>query len=267
MDLAAYLERIGYERTPQPDLETLVGVHRAHLLTITYENLDIHLGRTLSLDMPHIFDKLVTRRRGGWCYEMNGLLAWALREIGFEVTMLASAVGRQTAGANAEGNHLILRVQLDRPYLADVGFGNGLLEPIPLEPGEYRQGFLTYRLENTGDEWVFHNHVHGGAGFEFNLKPHQMADFAERCHYLQTSPDSGFVRTAVCHRHTPDGLLSLRGATLRTVTADGMREHILSSADAYRRTLEDQFDLHLSDEVNTLWEKVWASHLERMQSG
>jgi N-hydroxyarylamine O-acetyltransferase len=266
MDLAAYLNRIGYERPPQPDLETLVGIHRAHLLTITYENLDIHLGRTLSLDTAHIFDKLVTRRRGGWCYEMNGLLAWALREIGFNVTMLASAVGRQTAGANAEGNHLILLVQLDRSYLVDVGFGNGLLEPIPLEPGEYQQGFLTYWLENNGGEWIFHNHAYGGAGFEFNLQPRQMSDFTERCHYLQTSPDSGFVRTAVCHRHTPDGLLTLRGATLRTITADGMREEVITSATAYRRTLENQFDLHLNDDVDTLWEKVWASHLERIRS-
>src|SRR5260370_5373273 len=96
--LSAYLQRIGYDRPVRTDLETLIGLHRAHLLNITYENLDIHLGRRLSLDPAAIFDKLVTGRRGGWCYEMNGLLAWALREIGFEMTLLAGTLGRPAQG-------------------------------------------------------------------------------------------------------------------------------------------------------------------------
>ena len=83
MDLDAYLARIGYAGTPRVDLETLGAIHRAHLLAIPYENLDVQLGRPGDVSLRHAFDKLVTARRGGWCYEMNGLLGWALNEIGF----------------------------------------------------------------------------------------------------------------------------------------------------------------------------------------
>src|SRR5712691_10879700 len=129
MQLDAYLNRIGHHGARKVDLETLIALHRAHLRTIPYENLDIPLGRTLSLDEATIYAKLVTARRGGWCYEMNGLFAWALQELGFSVMRLASTVGRQSPDME-DGSHLILLVKLDRPYLADVGFGNGLLEPI-----------------------------------------------------------------------------------------------------------------------------------------
>src|SRR4051812_15166720 len=92
MDVNAYLERIGYHGSHEPTLATLTAIHRAHLLTIPYENFDIHLGRTLSLDLEKTFDKIVRQHRGGWCYEMNGLLAGALHELGFDVTLLASGV-------------------------------------------------------------------------------------------------------------------------------------------------------------------------------
>ena len=146
MDINAYLDRIHYQGPRLPTRQVLFDVHRAHLRAITYENLDIHLGRTLTLDISHIFDKIVTRHRGGWCYEMNGLLAWALSELGFVVTLLPSAVNREKLGDKAERNHLILLVQLEQPYLVDVGFGNGFLQPLPLKPGHYRQDFLTYEL-------------------------------------------------------------------------------------------------------------------------
>lgn len=171
MKIDAYLARIGYRGPLQVDLETLTALHRAHLLAIPYENLDICLGRTLSLDEAAIYQKLVTARRGGWCYEMNGLFAWALEALGFAVQRLASTVGRQSP-ATEDGSHLILLVELDRPYLADVGFGNGLLEPIPLEEGTYRQEFLTYRLAQQGERWWLTNH--GGQSIDFTLAPRRL---------------------------------------------------------------------------------------------
>src|SRR5258708_36615628 len=102
--LPDYLQRIRYDRPVRADLETLTGLHRAHLLNISYENLDIHLGRRLSLDPAAIFDKLVTAKRGGWCYEMNGLFGWALGEIGFKFQLLAGTVGRQRQSNDPEGD-------------------------------------------------------------------------------------------------------------------------------------------------------------------
>lgn len=262
MEIRAYLDRIGYRGDPTPSLDTLIRLHQAHLLAITYENLDIHLGRYLALNEQAMFNKMVTQRRGGWCFEMNGLFAWALRESGFSVTLLSSAVNREVHGENAERNHLVLLVHLERPYLVDVGFGNGILRPLPLEPGLYRQEFLDYQLAYQGNRWYFTNHAYGGPGFDFTLQPYQLEDFADKSHELQTSPESGFVRVAVCHRFAPGALLSLRGALLRTVTAAGIHEETIEDELTYRRLLRDQFDLPLTEsETSTLWRIVWQKHL------
>ncbi len=145
MNIDSYLKRINYTGSLEPTLETLRNIHRQHLLSIPYENLDIHLGRRFELNQEHFFKKLVFEKRGGWCYEMNGLLAWVLRELGFEVQYLSGTVGREQKGNLAEGNHLVLLVHLDKPYIADVGFGDGILEPLPLQEGVYRQGFLEFQ--------------------------------------------------------------------------------------------------------------------------
>jgi N-hydroxyarylamine O-acetyltransferase len=259
MQLAAYLDRIGYAGPLQPDFETLRALHRAHLLAIPYENLDIHLGRRLTLDEAQIFAKLVSGRRGGWCYEMNGLFAWALRQIGFSVRLLAGSVNRAALGAAAEGNHLVLLVELERPYVADVGFGNGFLEPLPLAPGSYRQGFLTYQLAREGERWHFQNHAHGGPGFDLTLAPHRLGDFAAQCHALQTAPTSGFVRTTVCQRFTPEGIIALRGAVLTSVGATGVTSRTISTAAEYAALLETQFGLRIP-EAAALWGRVWGRH-------
>ena len=258
--LDRYLERIGYTGARHPDRATLTALHRAHLHAIPYENLDIHLGRPLVLDERQIFAKLVDQRRGGWCYEMNGLFAWALRELGFAVRLLAGAVNRAANGAAAAGNHLTLLVTLDHPFLADVGFGNGFLEPLPLAVGTYAQEGMTFRLTRDGERWVFGNHQHGGLGYDFTLAPQQLADFAAQCQIQQTAPTSGFVRATVCHRFTPDGILSLRGAVLTTVTAAGTTSITITDARVYAAVLAEQFGLHIPAAA-TLWEQVWARHL------
>ncbi len=283
--LSTYLRRIGYTGPIEPTKEVLFKVHRAHLLSIPYENLDIHLGRALSLDIDAIFDKIVNRKRGGWCYEMNGLLAWALREIGFDVTLLGGTVGRERMGNLAEGNHLVLLVKLDQPYIADAGFGNAFLEPLPLVEGEHVQQGFVFRLERTpppashgdvpppragreglGVRWFFHNHQQGGPGFDFTLQPYDIGDFAAQCRWLQTSPESGFVRVTVCHHFTPTGIVSLRGAVLQHITVDGIAESVIASEGDYARVLQDNFALDLGDDLHRLWLIVHASHLAWVES-
>lgn len=262
--LSAYLKRIQFQGIPKPDLETLVSLHRSHLFAIPYENLDIHRGLYMPLDEDNFFDKLVRRRRGGWCYEMNGLLSRMLRQIGFDVTLLGATVNRRQNPLKGEGDHLILLVQLDRPYLVDVGFGNGLLEPIPLEVGTFEHHALQFRLDYEAPYWLFSNHAQGGAGFDFTLQRHELADFTARCHELQTLPESGFVRTTVCHRFAQEGIITLRGAVLRTVTGQEMTLQTIENGDHYRQVLGDLFDLHL-DDSERLWQHVWKRHQERLQ--
>lgn len=260
-NLDAYLHRVRYTGPLEATADTLRELHRAHLLNITYENLDIHLGRALTLDLPTIFDKIVIHGRGGWCYEMNALLAWALREIGFDVRLLSGSVNRAHLGDAAESNHLVLLVQLDQPWLADAGFGNSILEPLPLVEGEHVQNGFVFHLERDNGRWFFQNQPHGGAGFDFTLEPRELRDFTERCAWLQTSPESGFVRVTVCHRQRPYGIVTLRGAVLQHVTPDGVAERVIETEDNYRRVLEDSFALDLGDDVHWLWPKLWASHL------
>jgi N-hydroxyarylamine O-acetyltransferase len=259
MSVNSYLERIHYKGSVKPTVQTLYALHRQHLLTIPYENLDIHLGRRLELDQKHIFEKLVTQKRGGWCYEMNTLFAWALRKLGFEVTLLSGAVNRKREGDKAEGNHLVVLVRLEQPYLADVGFGD-LPEVVPLKEGSYTHDFLTVRLTKESERWTLHNHEYGGAKeFDFTLQSHQLSDFSAQCHRQQTSPESGFVKTTVCQIFTHTGFATLRGAVLQTVTKEGVAKRTLDSEKEYGKVLREVFGLELP--THDLYKKVWQRHL------
>lgn len=262
MNLDAYFKRIGYDGQPQCDLHTLTAIHRAHLTAIAYENLDIHLGYELTLDLGQIFDKIVRRGRGGWCYEMNAVLAWALGEIGFDVTLLGAAVGVTTPDDRQHLDHMALLVKLDAPWLLDTGFGNAFLDPLPLREGSHQQAYHTYQLQRDGDYWCFKNHTYAGVGFDFLLQPRTIQEFSTRCLWQQTSPESGFVKVAVCHRFRPDySILSLRGVVLTTVNAGGKTQLVIDTLEGYQAALLNTFGLSLSfDAVDRLWEKMSAAH-------
>src|SRR5438128_6918545 len=141
VDIAAYLRRIGYTGPIVPTLETLREIHRAHLLAVPFENLDIPLGRQIVCDEDIFVCKIMERRRGGFCYEMNGAFAALLRSIGFKVTLLSARVSKKNGSDGPEFDHLTLRVDLGEPWLADVGFGDSFLEPLRLEVGVKQEQF------------------------------------------------------------------------------------------------------------------------------
>ncbi|MBI1212307.1 MAG: arylamine N-acetyltransferase [Alphaproteobacteria bacterium] len=263
MQLQAYLDRIGFRGTARADLDTLCEVHRLHLEHIPYENLDVQFGRPVSIAIEPVFEKLVTQRRGGWCYEMNGLLSWALEEIGFKVTRMAGAVMRAVVGDANIGNHLVLRVDVDKPYLADVGFGDGLLEPVPIAEHVFQHDFLSYRLEDLGGGWWrFHNHPAGGAtSFDFEEKPAERSQLVAKSEWLQTSRESPFVTNAVVQRRVRDRLAMMRGRSLKVLTPEGTSERLINSADDYVGTLKSEFELDLP-QAQALWPKIVARHEE-----
>ena len=269
MNIEEYLRRIEYRGPQHPNLETLTAIHRAHLTAIANENLDIHLGYTISLELAQIYDKIVRRWRGGWCYEMNSLLAWALRELGFEVTVLGAAVAPITDEDRQQMDHMALQVLLDEPWLLDAGFGNAFLDPLPLREGSYQQAYHTFQLHRKGEYWSFTNQIYGGAGFEFLLQPRTQEEFEGRCTWFQVTPESPFYKTTVCHRFRPDhSILSLRGAVLTTIHEDGKSQQVVASLDEYSKTLTQTFGLQLSQtEIGQLWEKVWPAHLAWVQIG
>ena len=262
MELGAYLERIGYEGPVRPDLATLRALHRAHLLAIPYENLDVQLGRPLTPDPAAAYDKIVRRRRGGWCYEMNGLLGWALDQVGFSVMRMAGAAMREVRGDMTIGNHLVLLVDLDgEPWIADAGFGDGILDPFPLRAGGLEAAGFTFRLESMDDGWWrFHNHEFGGAkSFDFRVAPADPALLAEKCRWLQTWEESGFVLNLVAQRYRGDEILQLSGRRFRRVRPGERCDRILDSADELVACLKDDFTLDVP-EVAALWPRVLARH-------
>lgn len=268
MDLADYLSRIGYDAPLRPDLDTLFGLHSRHLLAIPYENLDVQLGRRLTLDPAKAFDKLVTRGRGGWCYEMNGVFAWALETAGFSVTRMAGEVMREERNPDALGGHLTLRVDIDgEAWLCDVGFGDGLKAPIPLIAGEYEQFGHLYRLEQReGGWWRFYNHADAsGRYFDFVEGEADPAIFAAACKRQQTSPTSVFVQNLVAQRHTQHGVSILIGRVLHRAQAGPKTVTILNSAEELTAALAVEFGIALP-EATRLWPKVCARHAELFPS-
>ena len=268
MDVQAYLDRIGYVGAPRVDLASLRDLHRLHLQAIPYEGFDVQLNRPGSLDPQAAYDKIVGRGRGGWCYEMNGLLAAMLREIGFTVTEMAGAVLRLERGEITHGNHLVLRVDLDRPYIADVGFGDGVLEPIPLQLGDHRCAGFDFRLEQLDDGWLrFHTHPQGGAAyFDFHDTPADRAQLEATSHWLRTSPESIFRQTALAFRHRPGGgVTALLGRTLNQITPTRKTSQLIESPREFVSILRDEFTLDLP-EAAELWPAICAKHDELFAS-
>ena len=263
LELSAYLHRIRFDGSARPDLTTLSAIHRAHQYAIPFENLDVLLGRPVVMDIEASYDKIVRRRRGGWCYELNGVMGWALSEIGFEVMRISAGVMRVRAGDAQLGNHLCLLVRLDQPYLVDVGFGGSLAEPLPLRASEredrpYRLGLSV--LDQS--YWRYAEIAHGdddAFSFDFRAAPADEALLARKCRFLQTDPASPFIQNLIVQRRSVDTHLSLRGRVLATIHATRVDKKLLNSADELVATLRDGFGLD-TPEAATLWPSICARH-------
>jgi N-hydroxyarylamine O-acetyltransferase len=245
LDISAYLERIGYHGRPGVSARALAEMHLAHLYAVPFENLDIQLGRPLSLDDAALFEKIVTRRRGGFCYELNGLFCGLLRELGYRVTMLSAEVARKGGGFSAPFDHLALRVDLDEAWLVDTGFGDGFRLPVRLDKtADQAQGGSAYLIIQDGDYRVLMRRDAGGdwtPQYRFTLQPHTLAAFGARCRYHQTSPESHFTQGRICTLATPAGRVTLSGMRLIETTEAGRMETELAGEAEYAAALRERF--------------------------
>ena len=255
----AYFARIGIEVPARPDLEALRAIHRAHAFAFTWEAADAFLTRPEgSVDPARAFEKMVTGRRGGWCYEMNGLLGAALAAAGFSVTRLCAAVHRATIGEAAVGNHLTLRIALeDGPWLVEAGLGDALPVPIPLREGRYRDGFLACSIEAADGGWLrYVNHRHGvAASFDFRADYSDDAVLAGKEVWMRTDSGSPFTGALAIMRHFPDRIESLVNRTRRRLNAAGMTEWALADEAEFAAALAGPFGLDLPD-VPALWART-----------
>jgi N-hydroxyarylamine O-acetyltransferase len=263
VNLGSYLARISYSGPLAPTLETLRALHYAHLLAVPFENLDIHRGVPIVLDPERLFDKIILHRRGGFCYELNGLFAALLCQLGFQVTLLSARVPIEENRVGPEFDHLTLRVDLDTPWLADVGFGESFIEPLPLLPGaEQFQRSIFYCLDQHDGRWrVLRYSPEPGNRrgvavktdsacewrmlYDFTMQPRQMSDFNGMCRHHQTSPESHFTRNRVCSILTPTGRVTLTGARLVITEGATRREIALSTVQQYDDALGHYFGIRL----------------------
>ena len=253
MDLHAYLRRINYRGEQTPSVATLHELHRAHLLAVPFENLDIHLGRSILLDQDALFDKIVTRRRGGFCYELNGLFAWLLQQSGFDVTYLNARVYNRQGQLGIDFDHLTLLVQVPHQpgrWLVDVGFGDSFNDPLDFEERQEQvQGLRSYRLEQVKDGFVTWQKNYDGTWerqYFFDLQPRAFpAEYEAACLYHQTSPKSSFTRGSIISRATLEGRVSLEEGRL-ILTRNGQRtEQAITDQKEYQTLLKQYFHVTL----------------------
>lgn len=261
MNLDAYLHRIGYEGAVEATYDCLARIHRCQALAVPYENIDIQLGYGVSSDIACIFDKIVNRRRGGWCYETNGLLQWALEQIGFNVMRMTGGVRRRERGESAMGGHVVLLVSLDKPYVADLGLGDGIREPILMEEGFVRQGSLEFRLERLDDGcWRLHNHSFGiPTSADFRPGPADEDLLADKCNHLQTSEDSAFVQNLAVKLMKANTITTVIGRVLSRKSADNSEKTLIGSPEEMEKILADHFGI-TGVSISPAWPKILSRH-------
>ena len=255
MNIDAYLRRIEYDGPRVASAETLRGLLRQHLFTVPFENLDISLGTPIRLDLRQIYDKIVTRRRGGFCYELNGLFGELLTAMGFSVQMLSARVRREDGGFGPEFDHMLLKVELEEPWLVDVGFGDSFVDPIVFQAGGADQvNGHRYVVSAVGEEWQLLREDEKGQLplYAFHNVPHTLNDYQGMCRFHQVSPESHFTKNWICSRATPEGRVTLANMRL-IVTRGGSREELqLSTPGDLRRCLREFMGIEFEESVDLL---------------
>ncbi|MQM25050.1 arylamine N-acetyltransferase family protein [Glycomyces albidus] len=283
--LAAYFERVGISAPRRPTLHALRRVHRAHVAAMPYENLDIQLGRPIRLDAESLHAKLVAGGRGGYCYEHNGVMAFALEAMGFDVRRVLGGVARETEGDGNWWNHMPLVVRFGKPgtgerggkpgtdgaeYLADSGIGTGFRDPLPVRNGSYRVGAFNFGMWSLGgDEWRCSIDPRvSNLTFDFRLPARRPEEFADRCRELSTSPESPFVKTLTVQNPREHDMWVLRARTLTVydpALPDFKSVRVVEDADDFASLLRGRFNLTLPDaDIAALWAKAEEQHERRL---
>jgi N-hydroxyarylamine O-acetyltransferase len=247
--LAAYLARLDVPAPTRADLPALARLQLAHLERIPFENLDIHAGRAISIDDDDVYTKVVERRRGGYCYELNSLLARLLTTLRYRPSLVSARVARPD-GFGAEYDHLALLVGIGGTgdsgrWLVDVGFGDAFTAPIPFADGAAQADRdRDVRLTAHGDDWWYEEDDGSGWApkYAFTARPRDLAAFADRNRWQQSSPDSHFVTGPLCSRLTPTGRITLSGDRLITTDAGRRSERALGEDEA-RAVLREEFGI------------------------
>jgi len=244
-----YIERIGYQGELRPTLFNLARLQKTHLLNVPFENLDIHYDVTIDLDLTKIYDKLVVRKRGGFCYELNGLFAQLLRQLGYKTRIVSARVYKpEQQHYGQEYDHLAIIVTLDQTdYLVDVGFGEFIFNPLELNMGKVqsdpRGDFI---LEKQADGYIKVSRLEGdkeSPEYIFKEKERDFSEFSGMCHYHQTSPDSHFPKKKLISRPTENGRVTLTNTLLKITEGTQTIRETPFEASQFGHSLKEWFGL------------------------
>lgn len=250
MDPIKYLKRFDAHPVEESFLQDLARLQSLHMQKIPFENLDVIRKVPIYLNLESIYDKVVNHRRGGYCYELNGLFCWLLQQLGFDAKMISATVVKSDGSSAKKDTHAAIIVELDTPYLVDAGFGDSTISPIPLGGERQTDNSGTYRIdeieggiyqlsrENDGKEKIL---------YRFTLDEKRLEDFHEGCIFNQVSEKSTFTHDDIVTRATPEGRITLTGTTL-TRTVDGKKEKQQLSEKEKTQVLEDEFGIVLDTE-------------------
>lgn len=252
LDLDAYFERIGYGGPAVPQLDTLRELHRLHPQQIAFENLNPLMHWPVPLDIRSLQQKLVTQRRGGYCYEHNLLLKHALERIGFRVAGLAARVLMNLPeDAIRPRTHMLLQVDIeDEIWIADVGFG-GMTLTAPLRLVEHvpqATPHEPFRLTRLGSDYALQTEVcsEWRTLYRFDLQAQVLPDYELASWYLSNHPESHFVRSLIAARAQPQRRYALRNNELAIHELNGETvRRSLTSAAALREALSETLGIAL----------------------
>jgi len=249
MDIKTYLERLQYKGALLPTIETLRGLQLAHLRTIPFENLSIHAKEPIILKEEALFNKLILNERGGFCYELNGLFATLLRELGFNVLMLSGGVAKPNGGFGPNFDHMTLMVLLEERWLVDVGFGDSFEQPLLIDKRDAQpQGEQVFRIAEEGNYLLLsgsNKESAWKAHYRFSLNPYELTDFEEMCRYHQTSQESNFTKRRICSLAKPNGRLTLSDMRLIETNNGVKSESVVKNDEEYAAILKNEFGIVL----------------------
>lgn len=256
LDLDAYFERINYSGSTKATEETLHDLHICHTLNVPFENLDVFYGSAPLLDEASLYNKIVLKRRGGYCFEMNGIFSIVLKKMGFTVTDLLARVCIDGMSYTTK-THQVLLVETGKArWLVDVGFGNdGIIAPLLLdEEKEQKQFAHEYKMvkENRFNGFLLQKRAGEifNSMYAFTIERCYPDDFVMSNHFTATFPGSFFKMMRMCTMPTKEGRITLTDTHYKVIKDGSVSETPVENDDEFSRYLKNYFRLDL-DQVKT----------------
>jgi len=248
LKLNKYLSRIKYNKKLSTDLDTLIELQKCHLLNIPFENLDIHNRTPITIDVEKFYNKIVENKRGGFCYELNGLFNELLNVIGFKTFLVSARVFDIAEKYGDEFDHLAVIVSFhNEQWLTDVGFGEFAFSPLKILTGiEQKDERGIFRINQFDEEYIaVQKQIPGGWKNEylFSLIPRNISEFSEKCYYHQTSPDSHFTQKKLCSIPTQNGRITLTDKSLKITNNESIEEKEIKNEEQFYQLLKEYFSI------------------------